>query len=229
MNIINLSFWSTSRSSVKSTRRKVFHRASSAAKDDATPTLSSKVNKRSRTEVAVSIFACVSQANASQSPARCKARLLRRCSHIKRACTDGSLCRLWLPVILSVCDERKIAQEQTLEEKFHDGADGRARRAADALWPLHHFRIQGPRAAGRGGCAGTRKSERQERATRAGALAMFDRRCTHVLAVRLPRPVGTVAEENRAGAFGNSAVSAARRPWHGLMNKLRAYELQDGG
>src|SRR6266404_927622 len=212
MNIINLSFWSTSRSSVKSTRRKVFHRASSAAKDDATPTLSSKVNKRSRTDVAVSIFAFVSQANASQSPARCKARVVRRCSQIKRACADGSLCRLWLPVILSVSDERKITQEQTTEEKFHDGADGCARRAADALWPLHDFRIQGPRAGGRSGCAGTRKFEKQNRAACARALAMPDWRSTHVVALRLPRPVGTVAEENRPGTLGNSGVLAAGRP-----------------
>src|SRR2546427_6797692 len=102
-------------------------------------------------------------------------------------CADGSLCRLWLPVILSVSDERKITQEQTIEEKFHDGADGRARRAADALWPLHHFRIQGPRAAGRSGCAGTRKSEKQDCSAGARALAMLDWRCTHIAALRLPR------------------------------------------
>ena len=40
--------------------------------DDATPTLSSKVNSRSRTGVAVSIFAGVSQANASVSLSACK-------------------------------------------------------------------------------------------------------------------------------------------------------------
>src|SRR5204863_7947 len=49
-------FWSGSRSSVKSTRRKAFHRASNAAMDDATPTFSSRVNSRSRIGVTVSIF-----------------------------------------------------------------------------------------------------------------------------------------------------------------------------
>src|SRR5437899_2333823 len=78
MNNISLSFWSGSRCSVKSTRRNVFHRASSAAMDDATPTFSSRVNSRSRTEVAVSILGCASQANANQSAARCKASSFRR-------------------------------------------------------------------------------------------------------------------------------------------------------
>src|SRR6266849_681776 len=68
----------------------------------------------------------------------------------------------------------QITQGQTIEEKFPDGADGCARRAADAPWPLHHFRIQRPRAAGRSGCAGTRKFERQDRPACARALAMPD-------------------------------------------------------
>src|SRR5579859_4734327 len=55
MNNISFSFWSGSRSSVNSTRRKVFQRASSAAIDDATPTFSSSANSRSLTEVSVSI------------------------------------------------------------------------------------------------------------------------------------------------------------------------------
>src|SRR5258708_11640890 len=56
MNSINLSFWSGSRSSVKSTRRNAFHRARSAAMDGATPTFSSRVKSRSRTDAAVSIL-----------------------------------------------------------------------------------------------------------------------------------------------------------------------------
>jgi len=49
---ISFNFWSGSRSSVKSTRRKVFQRASKAAKDEATPTLSRRVKSKSRMEAA---------------------------------------------------------------------------------------------------------------------------------------------------------------------------------
>src|SRR5713101_4384755 len=73
MNNMSFSFWSGSRSSVKRTRRKVFQRASSAAMEDATPTLRSKVKRKSRTGVRVSILCGESQVYASQSPARSKA------------------------------------------------------------------------------------------------------------------------------------------------------------
>src|SRR5712671_1308205 len=67
MNSINFNFWSGSRSSVNNTRRNVFHRASSAAIEDATPTFSSSVNNRSLTDVSVSIATalgpCVTLAN----------------------------------------------------------------------------------------------------------------------------------------------------------------------
>src|SRR5712664_438125 len=67
MNNINFNFWSGSRSSVNSTRRNVFHRASRAAIEDATPTFSSSVNSRSLTDVSVSIASalgpCVTLAN----------------------------------------------------------------------------------------------------------------------------------------------------------------------
>src|SRR5713101_3826526 len=75
MNNISFNFWSGSRSSVNSTRRKVFQRAESAANDDATPTFSSNVNRRSLTEVSVSIVSAGFSpfANASQSLLGCKA------------------------------------------------------------------------------------------------------------------------------------------------------------
>src|SRR6266404_9934943 len=67
INNINFNFWSGSRSSVNNTRQNVFHRASSAAIEDATPTFSSSVNSRSLTEVSVSIASalgpCVTLAN----------------------------------------------------------------------------------------------------------------------------------------------------------------------
>src|ERR1700674_5817397 len=134
-----------------------------------------------------------------------------RCSHIKRACVDGNLCPSWHPVILSVSDESKITQEQTVEEKFQDGGDGRARRAADALRPLHDLRFRRPRGAGRSGCFGPRQYENQDRATGARALTMPDRGCTHIAALRLPRAARIVAENNRAGAFRYSGLLAARR------------------
>src|SRR6267378_1752825 len=67
INSINFNFWSGSRSSVNNTRRNVFHRASSAAIEDATPTFSNSVNSRSLTDVSVSIATalgpCVTLAN----------------------------------------------------------------------------------------------------------------------------------------------------------------------
>src|SRR5258707_6446768 len=67
INNLNFNFWSGSRSSVNNTRRNVFHRASSAAIEDATPTFKSSVNSRSLTDVSVSIATalgpCVTLAN----------------------------------------------------------------------------------------------------------------------------------------------------------------------
>ncbi len=54
MNSISFSFWSGSRSSVNNTRRNVFQRASNAANEAATPTLSSSVNSKSLAEMDVS-------------------------------------------------------------------------------------------------------------------------------------------------------------------------------
>ena len=67
-NSISFSFWSGSRCSVKSTRRNVVHRASSAAIEDATPTFRRRVNSRSRTEVAVSIFVASTRLTLANPP-----------------------------------------------------------------------------------------------------------------------------------------------------------------
>src|SRR6267143_1378863 len=239
MNSINFNFWSQSRSSVNSTRRNVFHRASSAANDDATPTFSSKVNRRSRTEVALSIFDCVSQANASVSPSACKGvrgALFRpyivsaRSVRLAVAATPTPLCLLGVKLFLSARsqwqvrsagllyfsfpNEQKITTNQANEEKSLRRADGCACGVADALRPLHHLRIQRPRPAGRSCRSGARKSKGQDCATRARALAMPHGRRTHVPALRLPRAAGIVAEKDRAGAFGNSALSSTGRSRH---------------
>jgi hypothetical protein len=79
-----LIFWSTSRSSVNSTRRSVFQRASSAAIEAATPTFSSSVNRKSLGENGASIPYLLADSlyferftgadfNASQSLPICKA------------------------------------------------------------------------------------------------------------------------------------------------------------
>src|SRR6267378_1228319 len=64
INSINFNFWSGSRSSVNNTRRNVFHRASSAAIEDATPTFSSSVNSMVvSVSMAGALGPCVTLAN----------------------------------------------------------------------------------------------------------------------------------------------------------------------
>src|SRR5690348_6397893 len=120
MNSMSFSFWSGSRSSVKRTRRKVFHRARRAAIEEATPTFSSKVKRRSRTAVAVSMAANGSVlANASQSEPRCKA-------------SCGA------PAILLRCDEHKSKFGQAwqraaiLRRETHSAC-----LAAHAVWTVY--------------------------------------------------------------------------------------------
>src|SRR6267378_2221414 len=111
-------------------------------------------------------------------------------------------------------NEQKITTNQATEEKSLRRADGRACGVADALRPLQHLRIQRPRSAGRSCRSGARKSKGQDCATRARALAMPHRRRAHLPALRLPRAAGIVAEKDRAGAFGNSALSSTGRSGH---------------
>src|SRR5882762_3933597 len=113
-------------------------------------------------------------------------------------------------------NERKITARQEIESKSHRPADGRTCRASNALRPLHHLRIQRPRPAGRSGRAGSRKPERKDRSPRARALAVLDRRCSWLASLRLPCAARIVAEKNRPGILGNSALSSAGRPRHRL-------------
>src|SRR6266849_5308167 len=93
MNSISFSFWSGSRSSVNSTRRNVFQRASSAANEDDTPTFSSSVNSRSLTEVSVSMAVTLGLfVNASQSRSRSKAPQNRAPRNIASSQCNASLC-----------------------------------------------------------------------------------------------------------------------------------------
>src|SRR6267378_2908459 len=186
MNNISLSFWSGSRCSVKSTRRNVFHLARSAEMDDATPTFSSRVNNRSRTDVAVSILCCA-----------LRLTLINPLLDVKRGARAGSRAAnsghggdTWqgtqkaagTPSLLycSFPDERKIKARQ---EKSHHAGNGRARRAANALWTLYHLWLQGARSAGRGGRAGSRQLERKNRSPGARPLAVPDWRRSRVSSV----------------------------------------------
>src|SRR2546426_11386323 len=77
-------------------------------------------------------------------------------------------------------DERKITARQESKTKNHRAADGRARRAANALWALHHLWLQGARPAGRSGRAGSGQLERKNRSPGARPLAVPDRRRSRV-------------------------------------------------
>src|SRR5271157_1573035 len=67
-NSMSFSFWSESRCSVKSTRRKAFQRASNAAIEEATPTFNNRVKRSSRIGGIVSIAGLRPLAYASQLP-----------------------------------------------------------------------------------------------------------------------------------------------------------------
>src|SRR5260370_10582336 len=68
-------------------------------------------------------------------------------------------------------DERKIKARQ---EKSHHAANGRARRAANALWTLYHLWLQGARSAGRGGRSGSRQPRSEKRSPGGPPPAMAD-------------------------------------------------------
>src|SRR5216684_7076365 len=117
-------------------------------------------------------------------------------------------------VILFGCHEQKIASKEANEEKKRRAADGRACSASDAVRPLHHLRLQGPRPAGRSRRAGSRQIERKECSPRARAFAVPDRRRSYLAAVRLPRATRTFAEKNRPGILGYFALPSPGRPRH---------------
>src|SRR5437870_933461 len=131
--------------------------------DDATPTLSSRVKSKSRMGT-VSKFGYASQANASQSAARCKAGSRGDMSRIQslskrdqgiRTPTDqdDAGCLLYFLLL----HEDKTTWWQAVQEKGRWTANGRACRTPYALRALHHLRIRGARPAGRSGGAGARK------------------------------------------------------------------------
>src|SRR5712691_4136955 len=111
--------------------------------DDATPTLSSRVKSKSRMGGTVSIFGRASQANASQSAARCKARSRGDMPCIQPLSKRGG--RVRSPGCLlyfSFLHEDKTTWWQAVEQENHWPANDRACRTPHALRALHHLRIQ---------------------------------------------------------------------------------------
>src|SRR5258706_10274672 len=102
------------------------------------------------------------------------------------------------PVILFSSHEQKIASTEANEEKKYGAADGRARRASNALWPVHHLWIQGPWAAGRGGFAGLRQRGREKRPLCTRLLSVADGGRAHFLSGWLPPPALIFAVKKRS-------------------------------
>src|SRR5438132_1192036 len=87
------------------------------------------------------------------------------------------------PAILFSSHEQKSANKEANEGKKHRAARGRARRAANALWTLHHLWLQGARSAGRGRRPGAGQLERKNHSPGACPLAVPDGRRAHFAAL----------------------------------------------
>src|ERR1700682_5615419 len=246
MNNISFSFWSGSRSSVKSTRRNVFQRASSAANEDATPTFSSSVNSRSLTEVSVSMTGALRQPSLTLANPRGEVKhretkrrettycrgvqhltprraIVSAAARAKLAPTrseQGDFCRQIRPAILLDCHGREIPCQQPLETKGRTPARCCSCRIAHALRALHHLRLPGARFTRGGRRFSARQLARQVRAAGARSFAMPHRRRADVPALRLPRATGAFAAENRPRSVLGFGVPAAGRTRHRLDEQI---------
>src|SRR6266571_1937527 len=119
-----------------------------------------------------------------------------------------------VPAILHVSYENKITTGRTRGKKERGRANDCAGGSSDALWPVHDLRFSGPREARGSSGPGSRQPERKNCTPGAGAFAMPDRGRSDFAAVRLPGAARALAEENRAGIFGDFALPSAGRPRH---------------
>src|SRR5579864_2724651 len=158
INRRSFTFWSESRISVKRTLRKAVQRASIAAKEAATPTFRSKVNRRSLPEERVSIGR--RHLYGSQRRRGCKAACANRCCYTTKAARD------------EMYDEEK----KDAEKGSGGGEDCRAGGSAHAFRPVHDPGVGRARQDGDGGGAGSRAAEWKRRSGGAHSFAVPHRR-----------------------------------------------------
>src|SRR6516162_2181234 len=144
-NSISLNFWSGSRSSVNSTRRNVFHLASSAAIDEATPTFSNKVKSSSW------ILSVPSMASwRARSHGRNHDLIVMNSRARYRDFQFDVTVAFPRPAILDRCDGQKTFHKES--QINGESAQGGVRGPADTLRPVHNLRLSGSRRPGRSHC-----------------------------------------------------------------------------
>jgi len=117
------------------------------------------------------------------------------------------------PVILFSSHEQKIASTEANEEKRYGAADGCARGASNALWPVHHLWIQGPRAQEEAVALVPRNVDgKTAPLVRVHSQCLTGDVLTSLRCDCRRAAAGIVAQENRPGIVWSSAVSPAGRP-----------------
>src|SRR5579864_3950259 len=220
MNSISFSFWSGSRSSVNSTRRKVFQRASRAANEEATPTFSSSVNSKSFTEVSVSIASpgirsSLTLAN-PRGEVKCREAQL---PHDLGAFSGTDFSRFAdffrrnRPAILA---DYHGTQERIwpAPESEPTTSRGSSCDAAHSLWPVYDLCFRGAWVTARSHRPRARQAQWQRDAAGPRAFAVPDRRRAHFPALRLPRTARALPAKDRARPFRRFTLPAPRGPRH---------------